>query len=87
MNRIIGGRPDITWGLIASLLSEPEKESPEVKAWRQAKSEERRRHNLVLQNICPGVECDGTLVRGKKNKKNDYKRDWKCEKCSSVYSY
>lgn len=35
----------------------------------------------ILQNICPN--CEGKLVRGKKDKTNDYKRVWACKDCES----
>lgn len=51
---------------------------------RRLLSEERLRKSLILQSICPS--CKGKLVRGKKNKKNDYKRDWKCSECDKTHS-
>lgn len=46
--------------------------------------EERRIKTLIIQNICPS--CENKLVRGKKDKKKDYKRDWKCGSCNDVFS-
>lgn len=48
------------------------------------KAEERYRRASITQGICP--QCNAKLIRGKKNKKNDYKRDWKCLKCDSTHS-
>lgn len=88
---VIGTMPSVyslAIGLLAELkraevrLSEEEKELRKEK--RRLASEERFRQASILQNICPS--CKGKLVRGKKNKKNDYKRDWKCSKCNEIHS-
>ena len=50
----------------------------------EAMRKERQRKASVIANICP--VCDAKLIRGKKNKKNDYKRDWQCSVCTSVHS-
>lgn len=63
-------------------LSEEEREFRKEK--RRLASEERYRQSSIVQSVCPS--CKGKLVRGKKNKKNDYKRDWKCSKCNEIHS-
>jgi RNase P subunit RPR2 len=47
-------------------------------------SEERIRQATIIKNICPA--CEGKLVRGKKDKKNDYKRLWTCKDCGSSHT-
>lgn len=64
------------------------KQSPEEREERQnlylAHKAEQLRKAKVINNECP--TCGGKLVRGKKNKHNDYKRDWACSKCKEVHS-
>lgn len=43
-----------------------------------------RTRNMIRQSICP--ICGGKLSRGKKDKKNDYKRKWTCTNCKSEYT-
>ena len=50
----------------------------------EARQKQRKTHNMIRQNICP--ICSGKLTRGKRNKNKDYKRDWTCVQCSSVYT-
>lgn len=38
----------------------------------------------ILNNICP--ECDGKLMRGKKEKKYNYQRIWTCKECSKRFT-
>jgi hypothetical protein len=62
--------------------------TPEEKAERRSKREElekkRRLVTMVRQGICP--ICGSKLHRGKKDKKNDYKRSWDCTTCGSIHS-
>lgn len=62
----------------------PEEERAYRKERRRMDLEERRRRSAIIQNICPS--CKAKLVRGKKNKKNDYKRDWHCTGCATIHS-
>lgn len=43
----------------------------------------RLREIKILQSICP--DCEGKLIRGKKDKKKDYKRVWSCSSCSNSH--
>lgn len=45
---------------------------------------ERVRQARIIRNICPS--CEGKLIRGKKDKRNDYKRVWKCSSCHEFHS-
>lgn len=49
----------------------------------EEKNQERKRTNKIISSICP--TCDGKLIRGKKDKKNDYKRIWKCKECNQEH--
>jgi hypothetical protein len=51
---------------------------------RRLSSEERIRQAKIIKNICPA--CEGKLVRGKRDKKNDYKRLWNCKDCGSSHT-
>lgn len=46
--------------------------------------QERIRQAQIIRNVCPS--CEGKLVRGKKDKRNDYKRVWNCLNCWSQHS-
>jgi hypothetical protein len=61
-----------------------EEQKAERAETRRRLSEQRVRHAKIIQNICPG--CEGKLVRGKKDKKNNYKRTWNCRDCGSSHS-
>lgn len=37
-------------------------------------------NSLICRGICP--KCNSKLIRGKKDKKNGYKRTWRCESCN-----
>lgn len=63
-------------------LSEEEREHR--KEVERLNREERFRKASITQGICP--ECESKLIRGKKNKKNNYKRDWECKKCKKTHS-
>ncbi len=62
----------------------PPKEREQCELEREAARLERVRQAQIIQNVCPN--CEGKLARGKKNKKNEYKRDWKCEACGDTHS-
>ena len=49
----------------------------------EAQRKERRRQACIRLNTCP--TCEGKLDRGKKDKKNDYKRVWICQKCGESH--
>ena len=49
-----------------------------------ALKEERLRKAHIIRGVCPS--CKSKLIRGKKDKKNDYKRVWTCTKCSDIHS-
>lgn len=63
-------------------LSEEEREHR--KEVQRLNREERFRRASITQGVCP--ECESKLIRGKKNKKNNYKRDWECKKCEKTHS-
>ena len=85
---IIGnGYPGINTLLAAmaiqdSRLSKEEKVAREER--RRLAEEQRIRKAKVHQNICP--DCDGKLIRGKKDKKFDYKRLWSCNECDHRFT-
>lgn len=54
-----------------------------IRARSEAIQKENKRQNLIRENTCP--ICSGKLTRGKRNKNNDYKREWACSTCSSVH--
>lgn len=62
----------------------PEEERARRKEERLKASEERIRQAQIIHNICPS--CEGKLVRGKKDKRNGYKRAWKCKSCGDTHS-
>jgi len=74
--------------LVAATKIEESKLTPEQKILRnearRIKEDQEIKRVKILKNICP--ECGGKLIRGKKDKKNDYKRSWKCVNCESVFS-
>lgn len=75
-------------GLLASTrkaeASLPEEERNRRREERRLEQEERHRRACIVQGICPS--CREKLIRGKKNRKNDYKRDWYCSGCESTHS-
>ncbi|RYI30568.1 hypothetical protein EVU96_09130 [Bacillus infantis] len=83
---ILGNNPD-PYALISSLMIASAKERSKLTEEEKAERKERRRlleeqrvrKALVLKSICP--DCEGKLIRGKKDKKNDYKRSWDCSNC------
>jgi len=50
---------------------------------REAIKIEEFRCSQVRQGICPS--CKGKLIRGKKDKRNDYKRLWDCKECKEKH--
>lgn len=89
---VSGATMQNVYGLAMGLLVEaeraekvlPEEERKLRKEKKRLASEERFRQSSILQSICPS--CKGKLARGKKNKKNNYKRDWKCNECNEIHS-
>lgn len=88
----IGSSPD-PYALISSLLVASAREKAKLTDEEKAERRERRRQAeeqrirkaLVLKGICP--DCKGNLVRGKKDKKNDYKRVWTCKSCGNPHTH
>lgn len=58
-----------------------EREIHKIKRELERKEDIRRSH--IHSGECPS--CKGKLLRGKKNKKMEYKREWKCESCLEVH--
>lgn len=58
-------------------------EQLEMKLKREAIRKEEVRCSYIRQGICPS--CEGRLIRGKKNKRNDYKRSWDCKECNEMH--
>lgn len=50
----------------------------------EVERKEQARQLKIRDNDCP--TCGGILVRGKRNKKNDYKREWACTECFEVHT-
>jgi rubrerythrin len=81
------GNPYATVTLLSAMLQgvkiKQRSETPEEKQTRleeRAKREENQKIKAyILANICP--EDGSKLVRGKKDKKNGYKRPWVCQTC------
>lgn len=65
----------------AKLTSEQKAEREEQ---RRLYAEQRLRQAQITENICP--DCEGKLSRGKKDKKNGYKRLWTCKDCGNSHS-
>lgn len=59
-------------------------EEDAMAAKRQADRDEDLRQARILKNICP--KCSGKLIRGRKEKHNDYKRAWHCVDCNTNHS-
>ncbi len=89
--QIVGGGVS-PYSLINSLIvaskRQDSKLTPEQKAERAEKRhslyEQRIRQEKIIKNICP--DCEGKLIRGKKDKRNDYKRLWSCKDCGNSHS-
>ena len=58
----------------------PQSEQDQIIAKRESDAEQKRITQHIQQGVCP--HCEGKLIRGKKDKKNDYKRTWKCLNCN-----
>ncbi len=70
----------------------PQEEQELIIAEREAekKAEEERKEQkritaCIQQGLCP--DCLGKLIRGKKDKKNGYKRTWRCIRCNKDIIY
>jgi len=57
----------------------PQEEQDRITSEREAIQEQKRVNACINQGLCP--DCLSKLVRGKKDKKNGYKRTWTCLKC------
>jgi len=57
----------------------PQEEQDEINFKREVDNEAKRVSACIQQGLYP--KCLGKLIRGKKDKKNDYKRSWNCMKC------
>lgn len=55
----------------------------EMKQNREAIRKEEVRCANIRQGICPS--CEGKLIRGKKDKRNNYKRSWDCKECKEMH--
>lgn len=51
---------------------------------RRLLSEEKARRAKIMNRTCPS--CEGKLIRGKRDKKNDYKRSWDCRDCGVAHT-
>lgn len=88
----MGGRDSYAHGFINTLLAASARSESELTPEEKTKRDNERRklakeqirQAKIIKNICP--ICDGRLVRGKKNKKNDYKRVWTCSQCGSSHN-
>lgn len=45
---------------------------------------ETKRQTQIRSGVCPS--CGGPLTRGKRNKTNDYKREWGCSECFTIHT-
>jgi hypothetical protein len=88
---IVGnGASSYAWinSLLVASARNNSKLTAEEKAEREEKrrllAEERIRKAKIIENVCPA--CEGKLIRGKKDKKNDYKRMWTCKDCGSSHT-
>jgi len=57
----------------------PQEEQDQILAKRESDKEYKRVKACIQQGKCP--HCLGKLIRGKKDKKNNYLRTWKCSDC------
>lgn len=51
-----------------------------MEVWERETKRQRQIHN----GICPS--CGGPLTRGRRNKLNDYKREWGCSECFTIHT-
>lgn len=61
----------------------PEEKLRREQEYQQAR-EQHRTEVLIHQGRCP--DCGNKLIRGKKDKRNDYKRTWTCSWCHKAFS-
>jgi len=86
-NRNPYGDPLLGMNMLLSLAQQsreefnslPQEEQDRITAQREHVQEQKRANACIQQGLCP--ECLGKLIRGKKDKKNGYKRTWFCVKC------
>lgn len=78
--------------LIGTMLNESNKrlnakyskeEREELNRKMEQHREEEARKCLIHQSICPS--CNAKLIRGKKDKRNEYKRKWECTACDTTH--
>lgn len=55
-----------------------------IRAKIDAINKEEKRQKSIRSNVCPA--CNGKLVRGPRNKHNDYKRTWGCIDCFEIHT-
>lgn len=85
----IGSNPlsTITAMMLGSKINFNEKYTEEereaMKQERENFRKEEVRCSQVRQGICP--TCNGKLIRGKKDKRNEYKRSWECKECEEKH--
>jgi len=58
----------------------PQEEQNAILKAREEDAEHKRREQCIQQCICPN--CGKRLIRGKKDKHNDYMRTWSCQNCN-----
>lgn len=87
---IIGDTLSFATALLMSSVKKNKELTEEEKIKRQEKlleiekkQNEELRVVTIAQGRCP--ECYGKLTRGKKDKKNNYKRSWKCSECEVTH--
>lgn len=76
----------ITALMAAARMKENRLSIEEREKLRQERELAREAHRMAVcirQGECP--ECHSKLIRGKKDKKDDYKRSWFCESCDIVH--
>lgn len=92
LDRIVGGLGSNPYSAITSMLMSANKRYKEkyTKEEREQMRQEREeirneeiRCSLVRQGICPS--CKGKLIRGKKDKRKNYKRSWECKECKETH--
>lgn len=85
------GNPYNSAALLISLAQHIERENAKLTPEeRKAKEDARREREelerisrIVQQGKCP--HCDSKLIRGRKDKHNDYIRTWTCSGCDSKF--
>lgn len=73
--------------LTAARLKESKLSAEEREKRKREREEAREAQRIAVcirQGECP--ECHKKLIRGKKNRSNDYKRDWLCKNCDTIHS-